>query len=306
RDNQFGNPKEDAARRDFTINAIYFDPRNECIIDYVDGVTDIEQKRITAIGDPDISFREDPVRMLRAAKFAALLDFQLHKSTLKAIRQHRGEMSKASSARLIEEYYKIFRTGQSLKVMKVFHETGLFRELFSEACQASDLARHKEFEQSSIGKRFVIADQMLEERETLTTVVYLALILADLVKGVTASEAHNFKGNIQEYVRTKLLPACQRMNIAARDRERLIQIFMAQGRFAEQSRRSKTRPAVFRKKVFFYESFMFYKINALAIGDNDAIQNAMFWEVGLRMSPPDPSRVVTTFFPKKRKRQNDG
>jgi poly(A) polymerase len=75
RDNQYGGPREDAARRDFTINALFFDARNESLIDYVGGYEDLQQGRIAVIGDADISFKEDPVRMLRAAKFAALLGF---------------------------------------------------------------------------------------------------------------------------------------------------------------------------------------------------------------------------------------
>ena len=303
RDNRYGSPKEDAARRDFSINALFFDIRNECIVDYVNGVEDIKKKRIVAIGDPDISFKEDPVRMLRAAKFAALLDFSIDSRTRKAIKHNKQEIHKASSVRLLEEYYKLFRTGHATKVMAMFHKTGLFREMFRTAANASDLSKHSKFEDSSIGRRFVIADKMLSERENLTTVIYLSLILADLVKDVFQKE--QIEGNVQEYVRSNLKQACSEMNIPARDRERLFQMFMAQNRFERRGRRQKTRPEAFRKKVFFYESFMLYKIHALATGNDEAVQNAMFWEVGLRMSPPDPAKVVTTFFPRKR-RQSEG
>ncbi|EMP09480.1 tRNA nucleotidyltransferase/poly(A) polymerase family protein, partial [Leptospira interrogans serovar Pyrogenes str. 200701872] len=84
RDNKFGTPQEDAARRDFTINSLYYDVRNDSIIDYVGGFEDIRNKVLRVIGDPDISFREDPVRMLRAVKFAEILGLNIEKTTAKA------------------------------------------------------------------------------------------------------------------------------------------------------------------------------------------------------------------------------
>lgn len=300
RDNKYGNPREDAARRDFTINALFFDPRNECIIDFVDGFEDLKNKKISVIGNPDISFKEDSVRMLRAAKFSALLDFEIDSNTIKGIKKNKQEISRASSVRLLEEYYKIFRTGHSSRVMSIFYSTGLLKSMFPEACSAAQMNSGSDFKNTSIGKRFEIADKMLNERENLTTVIFLSLILSDLVKNVFTSE--KVPGNIQDYVRSNLTPACNRMNIPARDRERLFQMFMAQNRFNERGKRKKTRPDTFRKKVFFYESFMLYKIHALSMQDSEAIQNAMFWEVGPRMNPPDPSRLVTTFFPRKRKK----
>ncbi|MCB1316860.1 MAG: polynucleotide adenylyltransferase PcnB, partial [Leptospiraceae bacterium] len=141
RDNQYGNPREDAARRDFTINAIFFDPRNESVIDYVGGYDDINNKAIRVIGDADISFKEDPVRMLRAAKFAALLDFNIDPGTLKGIKRNKNEIQKASTARLLEEYNKIFRTGRSFQIFQSLAETGLLKAMLPEAWNASDAGK---------------------------------------------------------------------------------------------------------------------------------------------------------------------
>ena len=110
-DNTFGTPEEDAFRRDFTINALFYDIGTFSIIDYVGGLKDLKDGLIRCIGDPNERFQEDPVRMLRAIVMASRLNFRLDRPIVDAIATHRGLMATASSARLIEEYYKILRSG---------------------------------------------------------------------------------------------------------------------------------------------------------------------------------------------------
>src|SRR5690348_8469631 len=92
RDNVFGSAEEDARRRDFTINGLFYDPESGNVIDYVAGLADLEQRVVRTIGDPDIRFREDPVRILRAVKFAARLGFSIEPATYAAMLAHRGEI----------------------------------------------------------------------------------------------------------------------------------------------------------------------------------------------------------------------
>ena len=111
RDNTFGTPEEDAFRRDFTINGLFYDIATYSVIDYVGGLEDLQQRVIRSIGDPHVRFVEDPVRMLRACVFAARLGFDMDELVLEAIARHREQILKASPARLMEEYYKILRSG---------------------------------------------------------------------------------------------------------------------------------------------------------------------------------------------------
>ena len=111
RDNTFGTPEEDAFRRDFTINALFYDVATRSVIDYVGGLSDLQQRTIRSIGDPKVRFVEDPVRMLRAAVFGARLSFDLDEQVIEAIALHRSLILKASPARLMEEYFKILRSG---------------------------------------------------------------------------------------------------------------------------------------------------------------------------------------------------
>ena len=110
-DNTFGTPEEDAFRRDFTINALVYDIATFSIIDYVGGLEDLRAGIVRSIGDPDVRLHEDPVRMLRAIALAARLDFTIEPTLLASIRRHRHEIAKSSPPRLLEEYYKILRTG---------------------------------------------------------------------------------------------------------------------------------------------------------------------------------------------------
>jgi poly(A) polymerase len=111
RDNTFGTPEEDAFRRDFTINGLFYDIATFSLIDYVGGLDDLERRIIRSIGDPNLRFVEDPVRMFRAAVFAARLGFEMDDLVLEAIARHRALILKASPARLLEEYFKILRSG---------------------------------------------------------------------------------------------------------------------------------------------------------------------------------------------------
>ncbi len=125
RDNTFGTPEEDAFRRDFTVNALFYDIATFSIIDYVGGLRDLHDRIIRAIGDPEERFLEDPVRMLRAVAFAERLDFQLDPPVEQAIRLLGGEIARSAPARLMEEYYKILRTGSSRRVFRALAGIGL-------------------------------------------------------------------------------------------------------------------------------------------------------------------------------------
>lgn len=125
RDNTFGTPEEDAFRRDFTINALFYDIATFSIIDYVGGLEDLEAGIVRAIGDPDERFSEDPVRMFRAVALAERLRFQLDTPVVDAIGRHRGEIQRAAPARLVEEYYKVLRSGAAACVFRALGRYGL-------------------------------------------------------------------------------------------------------------------------------------------------------------------------------------
>ena len=124
RDNVFGTETDDARRRDFTINGLFYDVEAERVIDHVDGLRDLERRQIRTIGDPEVRFQEDPVRMLRAIKFAARLDLEIEPETYRALIRWRHELHKAAPPRVLEEVYRLVRGGAAHRSMELLVETG--------------------------------------------------------------------------------------------------------------------------------------------------------------------------------------
>lgn len=127
-DNLFGTPEQDAQRRDFTVNGLFYDIKTFAIIDYVGGLEDLKRKVLRCIGDPNVRFREDPVRMMRAVRFAAKLGFTIHRDSEKAILRHHAEINNASPPRLFEEVSRLFSAGAE-QAFRRLHELRLMGDL---------------------------------------------------------------------------------------------------------------------------------------------------------------------------------
>lgn len=125
RDNVFGSQEEDAARRDFTINALYYDPEKQEVWDWHDGVADARKKVLRMIGDPLRRYREDPVRMLRAARFAAKLDFHIDAATRAPIAELAGMLARIPPSRLFDEMMKLLLSGHAERGVKQLRAEGL-------------------------------------------------------------------------------------------------------------------------------------------------------------------------------------
>lgn len=135
RDNVYGDIDDDAWRRDFTVNALFYNIEDFSIVDYVGGINDIKEGQLRLIGEPVQRYREDPVRMLRAIRFAVKLEFKLHTATEKPIFTMDHLLQDISSSRLFEEFMKLFMSGNSLQTYQQLCHYGLFKQLFPEAGQ---------------------------------------------------------------------------------------------------------------------------------------------------------------------------
>ncbi|MEJ2763989.1 polynucleotide adenylyltransferase PcnB [Photobacterium sp. MCCC 1A19761] len=130
RDNVYGTIDEDAERRDFTINALYYNIKDFTVCDYANGVPDLEARIIRLIGDPETRYREDPVRMLRAVRFAAKLDMDIEPNTAEPIQRLSSLLQDIPPARLFEESLKLLQSGNGLATYKLLREYNLFQQLF--------------------------------------------------------------------------------------------------------------------------------------------------------------------------------
>ncbi len=130
RDNTYGSEQEDALRRDFTANALFYDPLNDNIIDYAGGLDDIEHRRLRLIGDVSKRYREDPVRMLRAVRFAVSKKLDLHPKTAAEIPVLAHLLQNIPPARLFDEFTKLMLTGHAFNTTCMLVKTGLWEQLF--------------------------------------------------------------------------------------------------------------------------------------------------------------------------------
>ena len=131
-DNTFGTAREDALRRDFTINGLFYDISDFSVIDYVGGLEDLEAGLVRTIGDPEIRFREDPVRMMRAVEFASRLGFAITPDAYEAILNHRKEIAKSAPPRVTEELGQSLKGGHALTTFLLLREVGLLDVLLPE------------------------------------------------------------------------------------------------------------------------------------------------------------------------------
>lgn len=201
RDNVWGSIEEDALRRDFTINALYYNIEDFSIYDYTGGLNDLDNKILRLIGDPVTRYREDPVRMLRAIRFAAKLNFQLEAATEAPLREQANLLLQVAPARMFDEVLKLFLAGNALKTFHLLREYGLFAFLFP--------ASHEAFKTNSIALKMleqalINTDLRIQEGRPVTPAfLYAALlwpgleqIFNDLQKnGVPAFPAMQQAGN---------------------------------------------------------------------------------------------------------------
>ena len=129
RDNTFGDIEEDAIRRDFTVNALYYDIHDYAVLDYAGGLQDIEDRLLRMIGDAGTRYQEDPVRMLRAVRFAAKLNFEIETAAASAIHQHGHLLAAIPPARMFDEMIKLFHSGSAVRVFELLREFNLLKYL---------------------------------------------------------------------------------------------------------------------------------------------------------------------------------
>ena len=232
RDNTFGTPEEDAFRRDFTINALFYDIATFSIIDYVGGLDDLHAGVVRSIGDPDVRLREDPVRMLRAVALAARLDFSIEPTLLESIRTHRHEIAKSSAPRLLEEYYKILRAGASEKAFRRLADVGLLEPISAELHKgASDPLWRSLAALDAYRKRFETTP------DALTNAILMGSLLAPLGIPLHAS-------------RDAAPPRLGNLPLARRDVERLRQIIGLQRRLRDISVSPRAQRALAHRHIF--------------------------------------------------------
>ena len=236
RDNTYGTPEEDAFRRDFTVNALFYDIGTFSIIDYVGGLQDLHSRLIRCIGDPDVRFLEDPVRMLRAVVLAARLEFTIDEPILDSIDVHKHAISHSAPPRLMEEYFKILRSGHASQAFRQLHATGLLKVITPELDAAPDALWH------AIAALDRYRAGFEGSPDTLTNAILAGTLLYPL--GLVGRRVRFSADPLERRVELGLLP------IARRDIERLQQILSMQQRLLDVQAPPRAQRGVLHRSTF--------------------------------------------------------
>ena len=261
-DNVFGSEEEDARRRDFTVNGLFYDLETQRIIDYVGGREDLERHLIRSIGDARIRFREDPIRILRAIKFAARLSFDIDPEDYAAILAHRGEIAKCAAPRVLEELYRLLRGGAARRSLELLDVTVVLTVL------SADLATllGREGDHAGSARLFGALDRLdahVAEGFVPSNSLILGLICAPFVSDALYSDDEADANAIVDEITQPILDA---LRVSRRDAERLRQLLAAQRRI-HPGRRRRGRPAALARREFFPDALLLYE---LVHGETDA------------------------------------
>lgn len=271
-DNTFGTASEDAHRRDFTINALFLDPRRGCIIDYVNGIPDLKARRLETIGDPNIRLREDPVRILRAVKFASRLGFRISAGTFQAMIAHAADLEKAAVPRILEEILRLLRGGHAYASFRLLAECGALQVILP---PVADFLAH-EASRGAAGTPWIdlfwrdltALDEAVHAGDPVAPAFLLAVLLyrpfereLDPQRRVSPG-APSSPGMVAEEV---LGTIGQRMRIPKLDVARAKEILAAQPKFHVRGRKH-FRPGSFVRHDAFPEALALLRLHCVAAG----------------------------------------
>ena len=300
RDNVYGNQAEDAIRRDFTMNALFYDPESEEVWDYVNGFADIKKQRVVMIGDPTARYREDPVRMLRAARLAAKLGFMIDPATEAPIVELAPLLDNVPTARLFDEMLKLLFSGHALNGIEKLRSLGL---------HAGILPVLDSLFSDPAAKAFVVLalqrtdERIAQDKGVSPPFLFAALFWWPMVQRWRALEAKGVRSLQAMHEAMDDVLDVQRKTLAVPRRlDPLIkELWLAQPRFAHRSQRQAFRTLTHPR---FRASYDFYALRAEA-GDADK-EVAAWWE---RFQFADPQTQESMLLPddepktKKRRRR---
>ena len=276
RDNVWGPQIEDAARRDFTVNAMYYDPRREIVVDYHGGIQDAKKRLLRMIGDPETRYREDPVRIVRVVRFAAKLGFEIEPKTRAPIKAMAPLLENVPASRMFDEVIKLLQTGHALASLEELRKQGLHRGVFPILDVVLDDAHRHDGQEKFIQLALADTDRRVGENKAVAPSFMLACMLWHDVldawqklKGKGEPSFPALQQAIDSVFDARIGDISGRGKLGADMRE----IWMMQPRF---ERRIGNAPYALVEQPRFRAGFDFLRLRADA-GEIDAVV-AEWWE----------------------------
>lgn len=295
RDNVFGSEGEDALRRDFTINALMYNPQEESVRDYVNGYADIRAGVLRMIGDPETRYREDPVRMIRAIRFCSSRALMMASETAAPIRALVPLLRDVSPARLFEEVCKVFLSGHGSNALPLMAEYGLFQELFPDSLSHDENGWHGD---AVLTQALINTDQRVAQDKPVTPGFLMAALLwQPLQQQIQALEHEGLEGMdaISEAIDIVLEEQTQIVAIPRRFTAIAREIWMMQPRFRRMRGKRVLRLLAERR---FRAAYDFLLLRALEHPELDSV--AQWWTEIQEVPPAEQEKRVVANAPASR------
>lgn len=272
-DNTYGTAEEDARRRDFTVNGLFLDPTRERIIDWVGGLRDLDAGLLRTIGDPFTRIPEDPVRILRAIKFATRLGFHIEEETWRAMCEHVEELTRSAPPRVLEEVLRLLRSGTALGAFQKLRQCGALAVILPEIDQhLGPLAESSEKGQkraAAFWRLLAALDNAVHDGFEPSTALGLAVLYHDLAERQATPASRTLPGpppDFQVVTGEVLEPLAGNARISRRDAGRARRIIYQQRLFTRPSGR-RFRPQLFCLTEEFPEALELFRLRCEARGE---------------------------------------
>ncbi|MCE9666734.1 polynucleotide adenylyltransferase PcnB [Myxococcus stipitatus] len=278
-DNVFGTAQQDARRRDFTINGLFYDVSEGRVIDYVRGRRDLDERFIRTIGDPEVRMREDPVRILRAVRFAAKLDLDIESRTYAAMEGAVEDLPRCAPARLLEETFRLIRGGVSAPALKLLDALDALKLLLPPV--NAYLKQHGKEGERTFYAFAESLDRRVRAGESLDDAILLAALLVPISRSAPPAEPQEGgRPSVSQVVEELLAGFVQSARLPRRIAERCRMLLLAQRTLSGERRR---KSAAFRRHPLFGEALTVYEMTVEATGEGREQLEA--WKAGEVPSP---------------------
>ena len=263
-DNVFGTAEQDARRRDFTINGLFYDVTGGKVIDYVNGIKDLEARQIRTIGDPEIRMREDPVRILRAVRFACKLDLDIESRTYAAMEGAVEDLPRCAPPRLLEETFRLLRAGVAAPSLKLLNALDALKFLLP---PIYEYMRSPGPEPEETLLSFARAlDRRVEQEGPLEDAILLAALLLPISKSAPEPSGEGeARPRIAQAVEDLLSQMTQGARLPRRIAQRCRMILLAQSTLSGERRRRRSL-ASFRRFPLYAEALAVFEVSVEATG----------------------------------------
>ena len=293
-DNEFGTAEEDARRRDFTVNALFLDPTHKRVIDFVGGLEDLERGILRTIGDPGVRLAEDPVRILRAIKFATRLGFRIEDSTWEAMCRLAPRLSRSAPPRVLEEILRLLRSGTALGAFRMLRACGALKVILP---AIDDYLGPKDEPEAraraeSFWRLLEALDADVHQGFAPTTGVCIALLYLRIIEREADPATRQQRGpppDLAVVAAEVLEPVAIATRLPRRDCARARRIVVQQRRFV-QTATKRFRPLVFMRSEEFPEALELFRLRVAARGQGWDIYEG--WKERYRLALEAPSDTV--------------